>query len=181
MNHLTEHVTIERTKQLRLTALEGDAFGFESTLVDIGWMLDEGDGREVVHRLAIRGTIHPESFELADIEPSFEVQPFGVCGLAVEAVRSLEGLRVARGYRRSVLDLMGATKGCSHFLSVALELSQLHTLITYTRMRHAVPRKPRTDPEWLRRGLGIEPRLENACLALAEDSPVILAAKEPES
>ena len=38
----------------------------------------------------------------------------------------LRGLTLKRGYRRSVLEILGGTQGCSHFLTLALDLSSDH-------------------------------------------------------
>jgi hypothetical protein len=74
------------------------------------------------------------------------------------------------------------TRWCSHLLTLALDLSAANVLSIYLGMRAEVANTPaaRADGTWARTGLGIEPGLMNACLALAEDSPVQRRALDTE-
>ena len=167
-----------RTKSLITRRVADDRFEFESRLEDVAVSAD-GGWREVIHHLVVRGTVGVPDLVLADVTAAGAVMPYGICPANAEVVSRLSGRRIGPGYRRAVLDLMGGTAGCTHFLSLALELSQLHTLVVYTRMREVVPGVARTDPAWMRAGLAVEPGLVNACSSLAEDSPVITAARTP--
>ncbi len=171
-------VTITRSKNLALGTVDDERFAFESTLEDVSMAATPDGEREVIHRILIRGTVHAKSFELGDVEAEFQVKPYDMCAFTTQLVPRLSGLRLGGGYRRAVIDLMGGTRGCSHFLSLALELSQLHTLVTYKKMRRIAPELSLADPRWIQAGLRVEPSLEGACFTLATDSPVVRAAKD---
>jgi len=166
-----------RSKTLSTRRAGPDRFSFESALEDVSSTGPDGDWREIVHRIAIRGSVLLPDLRLDGVEAVTEVMPYDLCPAAAAAVGGLHGLRIGPGYRRAVLDLMGGTAGCTHFLTLALELAQLHTLVLHQQMREAVPRVQRVDPAWMRAGLAIEPRLIGACATLRADSPVILAAR----
>ena len=166
-----------RTKTLTTRRVAEDRFEFESRLEDVAVAGDGSGWREVIHRIAITGSITIPDLVLDEVSAVGEIMPYGICARNADVVSRLTGLRIGPGYRRAVLDLMGGTAGCTHFLSLALELAQLHTLVVYTRMREAVPDADRQDPRWMRAGLVIEPGLVNACASLAQDSPVITTAQ----
>jgi hypothetical protein len=167
---------VTRTKSLRIGEREGDHFAFESLLEDRADRV-ANDRTEIVHRIRLSGRVHADTLELSHVIADFEVHPYGECVAGATRASDLDGLRLEHGYRRAVLELMGGTAGCTHVLSLALELTQLHTLVTFTLMRGDVPLADRADPAWMQAGLAIEPRLENACIALASESPVIVAAR----
>ena len=171
----------ERAKTLSTRRVAPDRFSFESRLEDVSSATGPGgDRREVVHRIAIRGFVLVPDLVLDGVTAAQDVMPYVQCPATATVVAQLNGLRIGPGYRRAVLDLMGGTAGCTHFLTLALELAQLHTLVLHQQIREAEPRVERHDPAWMRAGLALEPRLVGACATLQADSPVITAARSPE-
>ncbi len=168
--------TAERVKRLSIEAVDDHMVRFKASLDDTCL---NPDGKEVIHSLAIEGTISLPELEILSITPTANKQPYRECGASLDPVRQLVGLRIGTGFRAQVMELLGKTKGCTHFLTLALDIAAAHTLTIFLRMRDEVAFEGRDAPDgtWIRMGLKIEPRLENACIALTSDSRVIVNAK----
>ena len=166
----------ERTKKLRIEPVDASLLRFFASLEDIS---HDGAGVEVIHSLAIEGTISLPDLVIRSIEPRAHYQPFRECGKSLDPVRGLVGVRIGPGFRAHVRGTLGRTQGCTHFLSLVLDLAASHTLSLFLRMRARVPFEGRNGPDgaWIGTGLAIEPLLENACIAFTSDSPVIAKAR----
>jgi len=164
--------TAKRTKSLNIVPLDEDRASFELTLEDRSY---DDTGGELIHLLEIKGLISLPELEILEIEPKSYHQPYAECSAGLDPVRKMVGARIGAGYRTRVFELMGRTLGCTHFMTLLLDLASAHTLTTFLRMRARVPLPQHKTPisDWLRIGLEIEPRLENACTALRTDSPII--------
>ena len=136
---------------------------------------------ELIHDLRIEAMLTIPDLKILQITAHALQQPYDHCRFTSAPVARLRGLSLKRGFRRQVLEIMGGTRGCSHFLTLALDLSAANILSIYLRMRAEVPNTPvtRADGTWAATGLEVEPGLMNACLALAEDSPVQQLALTP--
>jgi hypothetical protein len=167
----------ERTKKLRVEPVNDRLLRFRASLEDWG---HSPDGDELIHSLVLEGTISIPELEILSIEPTTLHQPYAECLLSVEPVRKLVGARIGPGFRTRVIELLGRTKGCTHYLTLALDLAQSHTLATFLRMRSKMSFEGRNSPDgaWIGTGLEIEPLLENACIGLRTESPVIQRAKQ---
>ena len=169
--------TAERIKKLRIEPVDATLVRFHASLDDIS----HGDTPdEVIHSLSIEGTISLPDLMIRTIEPRADHQPYGECARSLDPVRQLAGICIGPGFRENVLLRLGRTKGCTHFLTLVLDLAASHTLSLFLRMRAEVAFNVRTnrDGSWIGTGLKIEPRLENACIALRSDSPVIEKGKQ---
>jgi Protein of unknown function (DUF2889) len=168
--------SIERVKRLRIEPVDAGSVRFFAALDDIH---AGPEGPECLHSLSIEGVISLPDLEILAIEPRANRQPFPSCAASVEPVRRLVGTRIDAGFRAAVLEKMGRTRGCTHFLALVMDIAASHTLTLFLRMRGAVPFEGRGLPEgaWIGTGLGFEPRLENACIALESASPVMAHAK----
>jgi len=168
--------TARRKKWLEVEPIDPTRFRFLMGLEDTS---SSEEGVEVIHTLEIKGVLSIPDLEILEIEPRAIFHPYPECGASLEPVRQMVGAKIGRGFRARVLDLMGRTRGCTHFMSLMLDLTAAHTLTTFLRMRERASYARRSDPanEWLRVGLELVPELENACIALNEDSPVIQSAR----
>jgi hypothetical protein len=166
-----------RSKSLEVDRLDDSRIRFMLALEDTHY---SEDGTEVIHALEIAGELSVPDLEILAIEPRATFQPFVECAASLEPVRQMVGTRIGPGFRSRVLEVMGRERGCTHFLTLTLDLAAAHTLSTFLRMREQVPyaARDRSDGEWMRAGLELEPRLENACIALRSSSPVIQNAKD---
>ncbi len=170
--------TAKRSKSLEIEPAGQGRVRFKLGLEDKSHS-DEGD--ELIHVLEIEGEISLPDLKVLWIEPRSMHQPYPECGASLEPVRRIAGVRIGPGFRARVLEVMGRERGCTHFLTLVLDLSAAHTLSLFLRMRERAAFASRNEPgnEWMRAGLELEPRLENACIALRSDSSIIRDAKAP--
>lgn len=163
-----------RDKTLDTVPLSDTEMRVVATLRDTSVALDDPEDVELIHDLRLEATITVPDLVIREVAGHAEHQPYDQCALTVAPLAKLRGLSLQRGYRRQVMERLGGTQGCSHFLTLALELSAAHVLSIYLRMRAQVANTAtsRADGSWARAGLQVEPGLMNACLALAADSPV---------
>lgn len=164
--------TAKRSKSLEVELVDEMRAQFRLTLEDKS---SAPDGEELIHSLEILGELSLPQLEILSIEPRALRQPYAQCGASVAPVRALVGTRIGPGFRARVLEVMGRVRGCTHFTTLVLDLAASHTLSVFLRMREKVPYAAGNlaSGEWIGVGLEIEPRLENACIALQTDSPVI--------
>ena len=66
-----------------------------------------------VHAINVRLSINPD-FEVLNIETDLEHMPFSYCQGSAANISELHGKRLDRGWRRSVREALGATRGCTH-------------------------------------------------------------------
>jgi len=168
--------TAKRTKSLDIEPLDETRVRFVLTLEDKSHGASE---EELIHSLEITGLLSLPDLEILEIEPRAFHQPYAECAASLEPVRKMVGAKIGRGFRTRVLETMGRTLGCTHFMTLLLDLASAHTLTMFLRMRARVPLPHREIPdgEWLRIGLEIEPRLENACTALRTEASTIRKAR----
>jgi hypothetical protein len=149
-------------------------------LCDTSTALDDPGDVELIHELRIEATVTLPDLVIREIAAHADHQPYDRCAHTVAPVAGLVGMSLRRGYRRAVMDALGGTLGCSHFLTLALDLSATNVLSIYLRMRKLTTNtnRNRSDGTWAGAALRVEPGLVNACMALAEDSPVQRLARE---
>jgi hypothetical protein len=167
-----------RSKWLDVEPIDDRHVRFVLGLQDVS----PGDGgEELIHSLQITGVLSLPDLTIVEIEPEAVYHPYPECGASLEPVRQMAGTRIGPGFRQRVIDLMGRTRGCTHFMALMLDLSAAHTLTTFMRMRQRVPYASRRLPagDWMRVGLELVPELENACIALRTESPIIRDARKP--
>ena len=165
-----------RSKSLDIEMTGDDRLSFSLSLEDKA--LAPGS-EEVIHALEIEGDLSLPELEIIRIEPRVIHHPYAECAASVAPVRQMLGTRLGPGFRARVLEVMGGTRGCTHFTTLMLDLGAAHTLSLFVRMRKKVPRTaPPARGAWMRAGLELEPRLQNACIALQSNSPPILDALE---
>jgi hypothetical protein len=168
--------SVRRTKGLHVEAAGPDLVRFCATLEDRG----EGpQGPEVIHSLVLEGTLSIPDLVIRSIEPRALKQPYRECAESLAPIAGLVGMSISAGFSSRVKALLAGTRGCSHFMSLALDVAASHTLTMYLRMRTRadLDESDEDGSRWTRAGLAIEPRLENACIALASDKRVVTLAK----
>ena len=137
------------------------------------------EGEELIHSLGLEGELTLPGLKITWIKAHAYKHPYPECAASLAPIQQLVGASIGPGFRDTVLKAMGRTRGCTHFLSLALDLAAAHTLSVFLQMRARAPFDSRhdKDSDWIRTGLEIEPRLENACVALRTESPVIRQAR----
>ena len=163
-----------REQTLDVVAVSDTAMTLVARLRDTSTALEDPDDVELIHDLRIEADVTVPGLVIQEITAHAGHQPYDGCAHTAAPVAGLRGVSLRRGYRRAVMDTLGGTLGCSHFLTLALDLSATNVLSIYLRMRTLTTNTPehRCDGTWAGAALRVEPGLMNACMALAEDSPV---------
>jgi hypothetical protein len=176
LHAIDQRRSVRRTKSLQVDVAGPDLVRFFATLEDRG---QGPEGPEVIHSLELEGTLSLPDLVIRSIEARALKQPYTECADSVTPMAGLVGISISAGFSSRVKDLLGGTRGCSHFLSLALDVAASHTLTMYLRMRTRAKLDESNEDgsSWTRAGLAIEPRLENACIALDADKRVVTLAK----
>lgn len=136
--------------------LDTKAYSFESA--DRGHVA----AGEPIHHMWVRLTIDSD-FRVHKVEAVTDSGPFDMCGNITPAYRSLEGLRIEKGWRKQVLARLGGVSGCTHLtdlLSGPLAVTAFQTLFSIRQQRQA------ENPDQ-------KPGVLDTCHALGSNSPVV--------
>jgi hypothetical protein len=136
--------------------IDTKTYSFDNT--DRG-MINSG---EAIHDISIRITID-DDMTVQSAEAVIDSGPFTLCGDITPAFKALEGLSVKPGWRKSVLQRLGGTKGCTHIVDMLLGP------IAVTSWQTVNPaRQKRNAPSG-----GGKPPLLNSCHAFSAASRVV--------
>lgn len=118
---------------------------------------------EAIHDMLIRITVDGE-FVIKRAEAVTESGPFSVCPAVNSAFHQLEGVSIAPGWRKSVLQCFGGVKGCTHLTELMLGPIATTAFQTIRGSRQGAdgPDKEATAT-----------RIVDTCHALASDGPVV--------
>ncbi len=131
-------------------------YSFDNT--DRG-MINSG---ESIHDISIRITID-DDMTVQNAEAVIDQGPFTMCGDITTAFNALKGLSVRPGWRKSVLQRLGGTKGCTHLVDMLLGP------IAVTSWQTVSPaRQKRNEPSQ-----DVKPPLLNSCHAFSAASPIV--------
>ena len=116
-----------------------------------------------VHEMWLRITID-KSLTILDASASSDTVPYpGGCESIAPAYRKLIGLNLARGFRKSVKELLGGTRGCTHLVEllgpIATTAFQTIYPVRAKMEKHAPPSH--------------KPGLINTCHAYADNGPIV--------
>lgn len=167
--------TARRAKTLDVLRVSDTAVWLQATLRDTTVAPGDAEDVETVHALRLDALVTVPDLVIRAVRATAEEQPYEHCALSVAPVGRLVEASLTRGYRKHVMEALGGTRGCSHFLTLALDLSAANLLSIFLRLREQAAFTPgsRSDGTWALASVEAEPRLENACLALSSDSPVL--------
>ena len=97
-----------------------------------------------IHDLLVRVTID-QSFSIIAVEACSDWVPYpGACDTIGPAYRSLVGLNLLRGFRRTVSEMFADVRGCSHLteLLFSLPTAAIQTFATFRRENEDSAEKP---------------------------------------
>ncbi|MEQ8194544.1 MAG: DUF2889 domain-containing protein [Rhodospirillales bacterium] len=118
---------------------------------------------EPVHDMWIRLTVD-ENLVVQNAEAATDAGPFIPCGDVTAKFDSLNGLKIAPGWRKAVYERMGGVQGCTHLndlLTGPLAVAAFHT-VSAARAQRKQGQAP-----------GQKPAILDTCHALASDGPVV--------
>jgi hypothetical protein len=173
MGSAPRHVT--RTKSLDVSPSGGDRYHFASRLTDTATGGDFDGDSVVVHDFGVEGDVEGPQLTVVALAVSAFTHPYAACPFVIPASQDLVGHSVMSNWRRSVLDQLGGTQGCTHINTVLLGLGEMTTMIFFLRMNEIVSydEDTRTDGRWIAEGLSIAPSLAGVCHGLRADGPAL--------
>jgi len=165
-----------RTKTTEVVPLGGDRYHFTVRFTDVGSGGDFGGAESVtVHDFVVEGEVEGPLLTLVRLSVEADTHPYAECPLVIPASHDLVGHTLMSGWRRSVLDQLGGTRGCTHVNTLLMGLSEMTTMVFFLRMNAEVPytSKARVDGRWMAEGLDVAPSLKDACHGLREDGAAV--------
>lgn len=113
---------------------------------DVDYPIASGVRRagDPVHLMRVRVTLAPD-FTIVDAEACSEWVPYpGGCDTIGPAYRSLVGLNLVRGFRKTVGEMFADVSGCSHISELLLSLptAAIQTFATFRRDNEDTGEKP---------------------------------------
>lgn len=122
---------------------------------------------EAIHEMWIRLTVDDE-LVVHDVEAATDAAPFSVCPDVTERFKVLKGLKIGRGWRNKVNELLGGVQGCTHLVEL---LGPVGTTAFQT-IYPIKARRPETQQE-VQAGRKKPPMLDT-CHALASDGEIVM-------
>jgi hypothetical protein len=116
-----------------------------------------------VHGMSLRLTVD-DTLTLRDVIAVTDHSPFVICGAITPSFRQLIGVKLVRGFTKTVRDLVGGTKGCVHIV----DLIGHAATVTYQTMGRKRRLEATKTP-----GVTVRPSLLGTCHAWATNSPVV--------
>ncbi len=117
---------------------------------------------EPIHEMWLRLTVDDELL-IHEAEAATDWGPFTICPAITEQFKSLEGLRIGRGWRRQVRERVGGVNGCTH-------LVELVGSVATTAFQTIYPIKSRRENN---QDNHKKPHFIDSCHALASNSEVV--------
>lgn len=110
---------------------------------------EEVQAGEHIHDMWIRVTVD-ESMEVKEVEAAMAARPYWTCPEILPNFKRLIGLKIGKGWNRSVKERLGGTAGCTHIVEllapVATTAFQAIGSMQYRRRRLANEPQPESQP-----------------------------------
>lgn len=125
-----------RSKDLQVWARDKDSYEFTAYLLDesFGGTYEDNGVSAVVHHFTAEGVVSGEDLILTELTINAVEHPFRECPLVTLKAKSLIGHSIVRGWRKTVLDNLGSTQGCTHQVNLLMSLSDMLILIHHQRL-----------------------------------------------
>ena len=120
---------------------------------------------EHIHGMDLRMTIDLE-LNIHDMVAATNFSPYCICPDITPNFRKLIGLSLATGFRKSVRELLGGTKGCVHLVDI---LGPMATTLFQTTIK----KRHKQLDEATDRGENIKPPVINTCRTWSSEGPVV--------
>ena len=101
-----------------------------------------------IHRMEVELKVRLEDLVVVDARVGFETHPYETCPVIAESYQQLIGLNVARGFTRSVRELFGGPRGCTHTTALLQAMAPtIHQSLwsVSMKMKSAMDRDPAMD------------------------------------
>ncbi|CCK81002.1 DUF2889 domain-containing protein [Desulfobacula toluolica] len=78
----------------------------------------------IVHHLDVKLLIKPDPLMIEDVQVQMVHVPLSECTDTLDTVEKLKGLEIKSGFSKSIRDIMGGKKGCSHLCNLIIVMGQ---------------------------------------------------------
>lgn len=171
---------VVRTKTTELAMTGENRFHLIARLTDMSYDCAYGSPADqgVIHDFTVEGDLEGEDLVVTDLHVGALAHPYRGCPAIVPRCQELTGRSLVSGWRRTVLETLGGTAGCTHVTTLLLGLAEVRTSAFFLRMNGRVPYSPETraDGRWTAAGLELAPSIVGACHALERSGPVVRRA-----
>ena len=116
---------------------------------------------EHVHNLTVCVTLD-DSFTIRDVNAVMEATPFQLCKQVPPRMKKIVGITIGKGWIKQVLELLGGTQGCTHFI----EMLKIIATTAYQTI-HPYRIKDTQGPKI------IHPSIVDQCQGFASDGSVV--------
>jgi hypothetical protein len=179
--------TVTRSKTMELSRTGPDHYRLLGRLTDTSFHgdygSDHGDGQMpyggVIHDFVVDGELQGADLIVTNLDVRAETHPYRQCPAILPSCQTLVGKSLAGGWRRTVLETLGATAGCTHVTTLLLGLAEARTMAFFLRMNaaQAYTEQTRADGRWTAAGLDLAPSIVDACHVLSSSGSVIHDAR----
>ena len=175
---------VTRTKTMDVISLGDGEYRLEARLTDLSRRGDYGPAAgstgdmpdsSIIHDIALTAQVRGPGLEVAALDVQALTVPYTTCPFVLPLVKQLIGKELMSGWRRSVLDLSGGTRGCTHVNTLLLGLTEMQTMVFFLKMNEQVAyaAETRASGEWIAAGLDVAPQLADVCYSLRRDGSVL--------
>lgn len=174
---------IRRARTTDVVPLGSDRYQLEARLTDMShhgaYGAETDADQSVIHDIALTAVVGGPDLRIESIEVRPVHLPFDTCPLVLSLLGNLVGESIGSGWRRTVLEVAGGVRGCTHVNTVLLGLGEMIPLVYFLTLNAEVEHSAaaRADGRWMRVALDLTPQLANACASLRQDGPVLNQAR----
>ena len=134
--------TVTRSKTMQVTPAGPGQFRFSARLTDSAEGGDFSGETATIHDFALDGEVEGPDLTLVSLQVRAYSHPYAECPFVIPATRALLGKSLMTAWRRSVLDELGGSRGCTHVTTMLLGLGELATMVFFLRINEQVPYTP---------------------------------------
>ncbi len=179
--------SVTRSKTMQLWATGPERYRLTGNLTDISLNGDYGEppsdpgrpAKQVIHDFVVEGELHGRDLVIAELHVHANTHPYRGCPAVIPSCQALVGTSLTGGWRRTVLDTLGAAAGCTHITTLLLGLAEARTMAFFLQMNaiESYSEQTRADGRWTATGFDVAPSIVDACHVLTRSGPVIQKAK----
>jgi hypothetical protein len=140
-----------------ITDVKFQAFG--------NWDRGEVPAGEPIHGMGLRMTVD-EKMVIHDLVAVTDFSPYSICPNVTPNFRKLIGLTLAKGFKKSVQEILGGTHGCVHLVDLLGPVATTAYQTIGFRKKHS-PLAQNADGET------VKPGFINTCHTWSTDGPIV--------
>ncbi len=115
---------------------------------------------KAIHDMKILVTLD-QSMEIKEIQAVTNSAPYPLCPHVTKNFQRLKGLKIASGWKKNIIKLLGKTEGCTHLVELlnTIATTAFQTIYPYSKNKVTTVKE--------------KPKLLNKCYAYSENSPIV--------